>query len=208
MKYLKPNYETLKKMPNFSFDKPETLMNSDWWKEQSARPVMYDKPSTRNQIALQPGFDYDFDAIYADHPEAYLEGESPEELKQKAHDALIEDAFNEYNKTGDLSILEDYIKEYGVSPLDNSYFDGTKDSVGWKLYSALRDKYPEFSFDPYGAKELQKFLLDKEAKENKISNDPTTIKMNWGLSEDDPDYFGSDERIKKPIAKTGRRINA
>jgi hypothetical protein len=38
--------------------------------------------------------------------------------------------------------------------------------------------------------------------------DPVTAKMNEGLSEDDPDYFGSDERIKKPIAKTGRRINA
>jgi len=208
IKYLKPNYETLKNMPSFDFNKPETLTNSDWWKEQLNRTPMYDSPTTKNKISMQPGFDYDIDAIKADYPEAYLQGESPEELKRKAHDALIEDAYDAYSKNGDLSILEDYIKEHGESPLSDMYFDNEHDSDEYKLYSALTDKYPNY-FNKTDLRDLQKVLLDREYEENKYK--PTmmeTILMNEGLSEDDPDYFGSDERIKKPIAKTGRRINA
>lgn len=205
-KYWKPNYETLNNMPSFDFNKPETLTNSDWWKEQISRPKMKYGSNINGTMDLQPGFDYNWDSVLADYPGAYIEGElSPEEIKQNAKKMLIEDAMDEYNKTGDLSILEDYIKEHGKSPVSQVYYDDEYDTDEYKLFSALIDKYPGY-FNNVDLSDLQKLLRDKEL--NKEYEDPITVAMNEGLSEDDPDYFGYNERVKKPIAKTGRRINA
>ena len=204
-KYWKPNYETLNNMPPFSIDKPDELTNSDWWKEQMARPKMKRGSNIHIPIDLQPGFDYNWDSVLADYPGAYIEGElSPEEIKRNAKKALIEDAMDEYTKTGDLSILEDYIKENGKSPVSLSYLDDEYDTDEYKLFSALRDKYPGY-LNKTDLSDLRKLLILNKINEYK---DPVTIDMNEGLSEDDPDYFGYNERIQKPIAKTGRRINA
>lgn len=208
IKYLKPNYETLKSMPSFDINKPETLTNSDWWNEQFARNMMYDSPKTKNVINLQPGFDYNIDAIKADYPESYYQGESPEEFKEKQRKIATED----FEETGDVGVLEEYIKLTGDVPwTDDAGYVMDNDHL-WKMREAISRKYPQF-FEHKSFRgeidELADYLRnkDKEAEVDEGVN-PVTAKMNEGLSEDDKDYFGPDSRIQKPIAKTGRRINA
>lgn len=206
IKYLKPNYETLKNMP-FGIDKRDELMNSDWWKEQKARNIMFDNPRTRNTINLQPGFEYDIDAIKADYPEAYYMGESPEELREKQRKAVTED----FVETGDVSVLEEYIKLTGDVPWTDDVGYVMDDDNLWNMREAIERKYPQF-FERKSFRgdinELANYLRNQENNAEADEIDPVTAKMNEGLSEDDPDYFGYNERIEKPIAKTGRRINA
>lgn len=205
LKYIKPNYETLKNMP-FGIDRQDELVDSYWWEEQMARNEMFDNPRTKNFIKLQPGFDYDYDAIKADYPEAYYKGESPEELKEKEHNIVLED----FTGSGDVNVITDYIADGGDWPLSLGDFGYMKsDPIQWGAFNAIQEAYPEYfrKYDTYteAFDKLREDLVNKQPIEEV---NPVTAKMNEGLSEDDPDYFGPDSRIQKPIAKTGRRINA
>lgn len=122
------------------------------------------------------------------------------------------------NSTDDDVHVGSVTQSYEKTPLFESAVVKDENGVGhmdlYKLNEALAAGLAEMqreidSLSVPTSDEQMKTIINQT--ENNVGSDldnDKDAKMNEGLSEDDPDYFGSDERIKKPIAKTGRRINA
>jgi hypothetical protein len=158
----------------------------------------------------------DFWKHYTDEYDRYYLDKYDKQLYKEVEDALGNDDVlydEDWAKIKD-DVLE-YIKQTGKVPGYMPY-DASQDTyITNALIDRLMEEFPEIKhavstrvdLGPAIAKALGAEEPQQSQQEaDKV--DPVTAKMNEGLSEDDPDYFGSDERIKKPIAKTGRRINA
>lgn len=112
----------------------------------------------------------------------------------EANPELINTAKEKANIEDVIDILSDNnLSDDNIKTLVDKY-----GHLGDFLYHKYKKDHPHSDNMPPKDEIIQR-LVDQYNKD---------VKMNEGLSEDDPDYFGSDERIKKRIAKTGRRINA
>jgi hypothetical protein len=119
------------------------------------------------------------------------------ELLHRAYPNISEDEWSEMLRSSDLrnAINEDFVNTSSNKELYDLISDRrTNKGARDKVLSLLKNKFSSAfkSREPSDSEILEYMKWLAEA--DKV--DPITAKMNEGLSEDDPDYFTSDERCK------------